>query len=104
MTLEGFVHCKSSVDIVELLEYPLSSWNNMVDVVSAYCKCAFLFLRRYQMYLLMVLHQEWVLLSPVWCGWASFWKQGLTPASVCNLIIISEPSEGKFWTLANTRM
>lgn len=56
------------------------------------------------MYLLMELHQEWVLLSPVWCGWASFWKQGLTPASVCSLIIISEPSEGKFWTLANTRM
>lgn len=26
MTLEGFVHCKSSVDVVELLEYPLSSW------------------------------------------------------------------------------
>lgn len=41
MTLEGFVHCKSSVDIVELLEHPLSSWDNMVEVVSAYCKCAY---------------------------------------------------------------
>lgn len=40
MTLEGFVHCKSA-DIVKLPEHLLRSWNNMVDVVSAYCKCAY---------------------------------------------------------------